>query len=372
MSNTASELASNPLLVTNGLPRFNEVQPEHVVPAIEAVLHDALEELEHLEANLEPTWVGLIVPLEAMDPSFEYAWGPVGHLLAVRNSDALRTAHETVLPKVVEFSLRASQSKPIYEGLLALRNSDNWDHLDEGQQRVVELKLRAARHAGVGLEGADKERFAEIARELSQLATDFSNHVLDATKAFELIIIDPADAEGWPMSLKQISAYSYNQAKDIEAAPDPEAGPWRITLDYPSYVPFMQHSRRADQREQVYRAFTTRASSGELDNAPLIERILTLRQERATLLGYDTYAELSLDAKMAPAVADVLEMTNELKAAALPHAKKEFADLEAFATKAGHEGPLKHWDTAFWSERLRENLFDYTDEQLRPYFRWTG
>lgn len=368
MSNTASDLATNPLLVTDGLPRFNEIQPEHVVPAIEALLHDALGELERLEANLEPTWEGLIVPLEAMDPPFEYAWGPVGHLLAVKNSDALRKAHETVLPKVVEFSLRASQSKPIYEGLLALRNSNNWDNLDEGQQRVVELKLRAARHAGVGLEGTDKERFAEIARELSQLATDFSNHVLDATKAFELIITDHADAEGWPMSLKQIAAYSYHQAKEIETEPDPEAGPWRITLDYPSYVPFMQHSRRPDQREQVYRAFTTRASSGELDNAPLIERILTLRQEKATLLGYDTYAELSLDAKMAPAVTDVLDMTNELKAAALPRAKKEFADLEAFATKAGHEGPLKHWDTAFWSERLRENLFDYTDEELRPYF----
>ena len=361
-----SALASNPLLATSGLPRFNEIDAEHIVPAVKQIIADTLEKLEAIEASYEPTWEGLIEPLEALDIPFEYAWGPIGHLLGVKNSEALRKAHEQVLPEIVQLGLRISQSPTIFEGLTALRNGPSWDTLDEGQKRVIELKLRAAKHAGVGLEGADKERFAAIANELSQLSTDFSNHVLDATKAFELIIEDPDHTEGWPQSLKQVAAQSYAMKHETES--NHETGPWRITLDYPSYVPFMQHSRQRDQREEVYRAFVTRASEGELDNAPLIERTLALRLEKAKLLGFSNYAELSLDAKMASDVEAVTQMTDELKSVALDYAKKEFADLEQFAQESGHEGGLLHWDTAFWSERLRESKFDFTDEQLRPYF----
>ena len=361
-----SALASNPLLSTTGLPRFNEIQPEHIVPAVRALIASTLEKFEVLEQTYEPTWKGLIEPLSKLDVPFEYAWGPVSHLLGVKNSEPLRKAHEEVLPEIVQLGLRMSQSKDVFEGLTALRNGDAWRELDAGQKRVVELKLRAARHAGVGLDGEKKERFGAIARELSQLSTDFSNHVLDATKAFELVITDPADAQGWPQSLRQIAAHSY--AAEHDATPDPVNGPWRITLDYPSYVPFLQHSRRRDQREHVYRAFITRASSGDLDNMPLIERILELRREKAALLGFSTYAAFSLDAKMAPGVEAVAAMTEELTQAAMDNARKEFEELEAFAHKSGQQEPLMHWDTVFWSERLREALFDYTDEQLRPYF----
>ena len=361
-----STLLSNPLLFMTGLPRFNEIEPEHIVPAIKQLISKTLEGLEALEENLEPTWEGLIEPLDELGIPFEYAWGPVGHLLGVKNSDELRKAHEEVLPEMVQLGLRISQSPKIYEGLTALRNSENWGELDEGQKRVVEQKIRAAEHAGVGLEGGEKERFGEIARELSQLSTDFSNHVLDATKAFELIVTETAHTEGWPQNLRQVAAQSY--AIKNETEPDPEKGPWRITLDYPSYVPFMQHSRQRDQREQVYRAFVTRASSGKLDNTPLIERILELRQEKAALLGFPNFAELSLDSKMAEDVNAVHNMTNELKAAAYDFALKEFEELQEFASKSGHEGPLQHWDLAFWAERLREARFDFTDEQLRLYF----
>ena len=363
-----AELSNNPLFRTDGLPQFSAIETEHILPGLEQVIADTLSQLERIEANLEPTWKGIIEPLEKMSIPFEYAWQPVNHLLNVKNNQDLRQRHEEILPKVVELGLRISQSPVIYEGLKALKESDAWHTLDQGQQRVVALKLRSAMHAGVGLKGRDKERFAEISRELSQLSTTFSNNVLDSTKAFELIITDPAHSEGWPTSLKQISAHSYAQAGDGERTADPEKGPWRITLDYPSFVPFMQHSRQRDQREQVYRAFVTRASSGDKDNMVLINRILKLRAEKAALLGYSNYAELSLDSKMAGSVHEVEKMTAELTDAARAFAQKEHQELEDFARESGHSEALMHWDITFWSERLREHLFDFTDEQLRPYF----
>ncbi len=359
---------SNPLLSEEGLPPFNLITPEHVVPAIEQVIKNIQARFSEIENNLDPSWEGMIEPLDDLEIPFEYTWSPIGHLLGVKNEDALRVAHQRVLPQVVELGLRMSQSPSIYQGLIALRESDEWKKLNEGQQRTIELKILAAEHTGVGLEGEAKERFGEIARELSQLSTDFSNHVLDATKAFELIITDPAHTEGWPTSLRQISAQSYAMKQEDASTPDPENGPWRITLDFPSFGPFMKHSRQRGQREQVYRAYVTRASSGDLNNTPLIDRILALRKEKAALLGYNTYADLSLDAKMAPDVNAVLSMIDELKRVSHAHAEDEFKALEAFAAAAGYTEPLKHWDVGFWSERLREDRFSYTDEELRPYF----
>ena len=287
--------------------------------------------------------------------------------MSVKNSDELRQAHEEVLQDVVVFSLRVQQSRPIYEGLVAIRQGEEWAQLDGAQKRCVELKIRAAEHAGVGLEGEAKERFNAIAQELSQIGTDFSNHVLDATKAFELVIADKAATEGWPNTLRQVAAQSYAQANEGAEA-TPEEGPWRVTLDFPSFFPFMQHHRGRDHREQVYKAYVQRASSGEWDNSDLIARTLKLRKEQAGLLGFASYAEWSLDAKMAPDVAAVAQMTAELQGASKAAMEKDFKQLQALAKEGGQEEELMHWDMAFWSERLREQKFDYTDDQLRPYF----
>jgi oligopeptidase A len=360
---------SNPLLRFEGLPAFHAIRPEHIVPAITELIAHLERELDVLERTLEPTWKGLILPLERLELPFEYAWGPVNHLLNVLNSPELREAHETVQPEVVSLSLRLRQSVPIFEGLAALKAGHEWEKLDDGQRRVVDLRLRSARHAGVALTGAAKERFSEIERELSKLTTDFSNHVLDATKALELIITDAADTEGWPPSLKQLAAASYaGKHGEAGARPDTEAGPWRITLDYPSFGPFMQHSRRREQRKTVYLAYMTRASEGPLDNTGIIERILSLRQEKARLLGFETYAELSLDAKMAPSVDAVFTMIEELKSASLRHAKKDLEELQELARVSGQTEPFAHWDAGYWSERLQEQRFQFTDEELRPYF----
>ena len=358
---------NNPLLVTEGLPRYDEILPEHVVPGVKQVLADAEKRVAALEQNLTPTWEGLLVPLEENSLPFFYAWGPVGHLMGVKNSDELRRAHEAVLQDVVAYGLRVQQSRPIYEGLVAIREGEEWAKLDEAQQRCVELKIRAAEHAGVGLTGQAKERFNEIAKTLSQISTDFSNHVLDATKAYELIIHDKKDAEGWPNSLRQVAAQSYRQANEGSDA-TAEDGPWRITLDFPSFFPFMQHHRGRDHREQVYKAYVQRASSGELDNSDLIARTLKLRLEQAALLGFETYADWSLDAKMAPDVTAVERVIDELQAAAQAHSERDFEALQALAKANEKKEPVMHWDVSFWSERLREQKFDYTDDQLRPYF----
>jgi oligopeptidase A len=361
------KLEENPLLVTDGLPRYDEITPEHIEPGIRNLLVQVERQIEELEKTLTPTWEGLLKPMEDMDVPFEYAWGPVGHLMSVKNSDALRKAHEAVLQDVVAFGLRIQQSRAIYEGLLAIRDGETWGSLDEAQQRCITLKIRSAEHAGVGLEGTAKERFNAIAKEMSQIRSDFSNHVLDATKAFELVIEDRADTEGWPKSLRQVAAQSYARTQEGRDS-DPENGPWRITLDFPSFSPFMQHHRKRAHRESLYRAYVTRASSGDLDNTGLIDKLLKLRKEQASLLGFGSYAECSLAAKMAPDVAAVEKMNKELSAAAFHHMVQDYKDLEALARQSGETEPLCHWDLAYWSERLREQKFDYTDDQLRPYF----
>ena len=360
-------LENNPLLVTDGLPRYDEIQPEHVEPGVRNLLIQIERQIEELEKTLTPTWEGLLKPLEDMDVPFEYCWGPVSHLMSVKNSDDLRKAHEAVLQDVVAFGLRIQQSRPIYEGLVAIRDGKEWGKLDEAQRRCVELKIRAAEHSGVGLEGEAKERFNAIAKEKSKIGSDFSNHVLDATKAFELIVEAKADTEGWPNSLRQGAAQSYAQANEGTVA-DPDEGPWRITLDFPSFYPFMQHHRLRDHRKQVYRAYVTRASSGVLDNSGLIAKTLQLRQEQSRLLGFESYAEWSLASKMAPGVAAVMQMTEELEAASKVHMQKDFEALGMLAKENGEPASLAHWDLTFWSERLREQTFDYTDDELRPYF----
>ena len=228
--------------------------------------------------------------------------------------------------------------------------------------------MRDAELSGVGLEGELKEKFNAIQMELAELSTNFSNHVLDATKAFSMTLTLPEEIEGLPPSLLGQAAQAARLDGDDKATP--ENGPWCITLDYPSYVPFMQHSCRRDLREKLYRAFVSRAASGEFDNSPLIARILELRKQKAELLGYPTYAELSLARKMAPNVEAVEKLLEELRQSSYTAAVAEYAELKEFAKTQGSStlGDLKHWDTSYWAERQRETKFNFTVEELRPYF----
>ncbi|MFK7776698.1 MAG: M3 family metallopeptidase [Gimesia sp.] len=362
--------ANNPLLVSEGLPRFDSIEPQHIQPAVQTLLKQSQVKLKKIEEQAEPSWEGLMQPLEELDHPWERSWGPVGHLLGVKNTPELREAYESVLPEIVAFSLSVKQSKPIYEAMKSLRNSNQWDKLNNAQQRIVEKNLLSAELAGIALAGEKLTRFNEIATELSRLATNFANNVLDATKAFTLVITDADDVAGFPESLKQLTAQSYNSWDDKEDGTEatPERGPWRISLDSPCFGPFMQHCRNRTLREQVYHAFITRASEGDVDNTPLIPQILKLRKEKAELLGYANFAEISLAEKMAPSIKAVLEMEERLRSAAWESGQQDLKDLQVFAAEQGETEPIIQWDFAFWSERLREQRFNYTDEELRPYF----
>ena len=360
---------ANPLLTRTGLPPFDAIEPAHVEPAIRELLAEGLAAIEDLEANVKPTWASLVESTEAMDVAFEYTWGPVGHLYGVRNSEELREAYEAVIGDIVEFGLRCSQSKPLFDALKQLRNSDDWEKLNPVQQRILEKRILSTELSGIGLEGKQRERFNEIANEMSQVTTEFSNHVLDATKAYSLTIEDPTDAEGFPESLRQMAAANFNSSKEDDTAEaTPENGPWKITLAAPCFSPFMQHCRNRDLREKLYKAYISRASDGELDNAPLIKQILKLRNEKAQLLGFDNYAALSLAQKMAPGVDAVQEMFNTLRDKSWDSAVKDLDEIKELAKTSGQTEELAHWDVSFWAERLREQKYDYTDEELRPYF----
>ncbi|AFY61084.1 M3 family metallopeptidase [Synechococcus sp. PCC 6312] len=363
---TTETAIKNPLLIGDGLPPFAEIEPSLVEPALKQLLVELNQELTDLETTVIPTWEKLVEPVERLGERLAWTWGIVNHLMGVKNSPELRAAHETMQPEVIEFYNRLGQSQPLYQAYKALRDSREWSTLEPAQKRIITAAIRSAEHSGVGLAGEAKERFNQIQLQLAELGTQFSNHVLDATKAFRLKLTQPEEVAGLPPSLLSLAAQTARA--DGEEAATPDTGPWHISLDFPSFGPFLQHSQRRDLREQVYRAFISRAASGEWDNSEIIEKILKLRQEEAQLLGFKTYAELSLDGKMAPSVAAVESLLEELRQVSFPAAVKEMEELQAFASEQGQNEPLQHWDIGYWAERQREAKFAFNDEELRPYF----
>jgi oligopeptidase A len=358
----------NPLLTGQGLPPFAEIQPEQVVPAITELLGKVNNDLTQLEANINPTWVGLVEPLDRLTESIGWSWSIVGHLMGVKNSPELRAAHEEMQPQVVQFWMRLGQSTALYRGYKAIKASAEWATYEPAQKRIIEAAIRDMELSGVGLTGETKQRFNDIQLALAELANKFSNNVLDATKAYSLTLTKPAEIAGLPESLLGQAAQAA-RAAGHEAA-TPTDGPWVITLDAPSYSPFMQHSQRRELREQVYKALVSRAASGEYNNLENIDRILELRREMSNILGYANFAELSLASKMAPNVAAVENLLESLRSSSFEAAKQDLEDLREFAISKGaaEANNLKHWDIAYWAERLREAKFDFNAEELRPYF----
>ncbi len=355
-------LQNNPLLIGKGLPPFDLISPEQVETAMKQLLQELETELTQLEANLTPTWSGLVEPLTALEEKLTWTWGIVGHLMGVKNSPALRGAYETMQPQVIQFSSRLGQSQPIYKAFKALKNSQEWSSLESAQQRIIESSLQEAELSGVGLEGERLEQFNRNRLRLGELSNKFSNHVLDATKAFKLKLTQAEEIAGLPTSCLELAAQTARS--EGEAAATTEAGPWVITLDYPSYIPFMKYGSNRPLREKLYKAVVTKASSGELDNSMLIEEILKLRREQAQILGYTTYAEVSLSRKMAPSVEVVEQLLEELRQVSYQAAINELEELKSFS----QQEDLKHWDIPYWAERQREAKFDFNAEELRPYF----
>ena len=397
--------ATNPFLQQDGLPRFESLEPQFLSPAVEELLERLEGDFSKLEEKLSGAdaididYEDVVPVIERMQFPLGYVWGVAGHLNGVQNGDELREAYESNQPRVVESMTRFSQSKPLYDALESIQKGWNGDGDDDSfltqqKRRAVENSLLGMKLGGVGLEGAEKERFNEIKQKLAKLSTTFSNNVLDDTKAFEHVITDPTVMKGVPESAKALWANSYLQQQassktddESDAAEPPSLedatanGPWRITLDIPSYLPAMSHLGDRTVRELLYKAYVSKAAEQSVgddkdhNNVPLIYEILELKQEMAGLLGFDNYAELSLARKMAPSVAAVTELTDLMASKAVPAAKVELEAVTALAREQGGEEysedalpKLEPWDVTFWSERLKESKFDMTQEELRPFF----
>lgn len=364
---SAVATVENPLMDCSDLPKFTSIEPVHVEPAVASILESLKVNFKKFEDELPSktaTFEEIVEPLEKMKFPLGYSWGVISHLNGVKNSEALREAYQAAEPEVVKTSLLLEQSQAVYKSLATL----DIDSLPEPRKRVVAAAIRDMRLSGVDLEGKAKEEFNDIALKLSELGTKFQNNLLDATKAYELVLNDKANVDGLPPSALALASQSYNQAKPDETPGTPEDGPWRLSLDFPSYLPAMQHLKSSEIREKLYRAFVTRASEAELDNGPLIVKILTLKKRSSELLGYQNYAEKSISAKMAGSVGDVDALTEQLFKVARPAAERELEELKAFAKGKGYEGDLKIWDMTYWSERLKEETYSYDEEALRPYF----
>ncbi|MEB3308399.1 MAG: M3 family metallopeptidase [Cyanobacteriota bacterium] len=373
---------SLPLLTGHGLPPFEAITPEQVEQGIPVLLEELNAELTALEARLEqrlaePTplgWNEVMDPLHQLGERLRWSWGVVSHLHGVCNTPALRDAYQGQQAAVVSFGSRAGQSSLIYRALQQLREqhlaccTDPIARLDATQLRILDAELRDMQLRGVGLTAADQQAFNVATTELARLASEFGNHVLDATNTWTLRLTEPGDVAGLPDSLRELLAQAARQAGDQTATP--ERGPWLMGLDMPRVAPFLKYSQRRDLRETVYRAQVARASDGELNNWPLIEQILGLRHEQALRLGYANWAEVSLASKMAGSVAEVEQLLEELRSAAYSTAEKELEAVQACAQRHGapEASGLSPWDVSHWAEILRQESFELDSEALRPWF----
>jgi oligopeptidase A len=349
----------NPLLDESGLPAFSRIRPAHVEPAIRQVIDECRARVEEILAAAQPPrWDNLVVPLEALDHRLARVWAPVGHLNAVHNTEALRRAYNACLPLLSDYSSELGQHEGLfraYQQVLA----EEGERLSAGQRKILADALREFRLAGVALPPEPRGRFRAIMQELATLGAKFEENLLDGTQAWRLEISDASRLAGLPEGARERAA---------QAARNRGLDGWVLTLDFPCYHAVMCHATDRELRREMYEAWVTRASdrgpaAGRFDNGPVMEAILRLRHEAATLLGFANYAELSLETKMAASVDEVAGFLEDLARRSRDTANKDFGEVQAFAGQT-----LEAWDVAFWSERLREHAYEVSDEELKPYF----
>ncbi|MEE1955491.1 oligopeptidase A [Aeromonas sp. 75A] len=356
---------NNPLLTMDSLPPFSQIKPEQVQPAVMQAIADCKQKISDVLAQRDPhTWDSLIAPLEEVNDRLSRIWSPVSHLNSVLNSEALREAHDACLPLLSEFQTYVGQHEGLYQAYLALSQSDDFPLLSGAQRKEIQNTLRDFRLSGIGLPAEAQQRYGEIQARLSELASRFSNNVLDATQGWHKLVADEAELAGLPDSVRA-AARQMAELKGKEG--------WLFTLDIPSYLPVMMYADNRELRAEMYEAFTTRASDqgpnvGKWDNSAIMSELLTLRRELAQLLGFANYAELSLATKMADKTEQVVSFLTDLAAKSLPQGKAELEEIRAFAAEQHGQSELAAWDLAYYAEKLKQHKFSISDEQLRPYF----
>lgn len=353
----------NPLLELEGLPPFSRIKPEHVVPAVDQLLSDARGRVDELLAVDGPfNWQNLVEPLEILDDRLNRAWSPVSHMNSVVNSEALREAYNACLPKLSDYATEMGQNERLFAAYRQV--ADGGESLNQAQRKLLDNALLDFHLSGVDLPKASKDRFKEISQSLSRLTSKFEENVLDATHAWSKLVTDPGVLAGLPESAMGLAHQTAEQRG--------ESG-WLLTLEFPSYLPVMTYADNRDLRRELYEAFSTRASDqgpngGQWDNTGIMEEILALRHEMAGLLGFSNYSERSLARKMAGSCDQVMAFLNDLARRSHTQAGGELSELEAFAREHhGLEG-LEAWDIGYYSEKLRQDRYAITQEELKPYF----
>lgn len=358
-------MPDNPLLDHSGLPPFGEIQPQHVEPAIDTILAENRQRINQLLAQGGPyNWNNLVQPLEDMGERLARTWSPVSHLNSVVNTPELRDAYNACLEKISAYTTEVGQNHDLFAAYNSVAASDEYEQLDTAQCKLIDNTLRDFRLSGIDLNDADKARYKEIMQQLSTLHAKFDANLLDATNAWTLVIEDEARLAGLPDSAKAMLRQS------AQAAEQPG---WRLTLEIPCYIAVSTYADDRSLREQLYTAYVTRASDegphgGQWDNTPVMERILALRHEQAQLLGFANYAERSLATKMASSTQQVLNFLHDLADRSLGMAQQELAELKQYAQETHNIDDLQAWDVAYYSEKLRQQQFAITQEELKPYF----
>jgi len=356
---------SNPLLELRGLPPFSEIRPEHVEPAIDTLLKQSRTRVrELLDENSVYNWDNLVDPLEAMDDRISRAWSPVSHMNSVVNTEELRAAYTACLPKLSEYSTEMGQHEGLYRAFRQIADGPDYQDFDTAQKKIIDNALRDFRLSGIELDQAARDRYKAIMQELSQLTSKFSDNVLDATNAWHRQISDESELGGLPESAVSLARQTAEQ-RGLDG--------FVLTLEFPSYYPVMTYADNRALREELYTAYVTRASdqgpdAGRWDNAALMEQIVGLRHEAARLLGFDNYAERSLATKMAESTDRVMEFLTDLATRSKLAAEQELGEVRAYAREHHGQDALQAWDIGYYSEKLRQDKYAISQEELKPYF----
>jgi oligopeptidase A len=370
MSTTASN-HDNPLLDFSDLPRFGEIRPEHVTPALDVLLADAAAAVERAAQPITPaSWADVVEPVERATEPLSRAWSVVGHLNAVADTPELRAVYGENLPRVTEFWSSVGQNLALYEKYKALNASVDFESLTGERKKILSNALRDFRLSGAELPEDQKPHFAELQERQAALSKAFSDHVLDATNAYAYVVEAGGEAQlaGLPEDVIEAAK---------EAAERDDKTGYKFTLHFPSYFPVMQYAENRPMREAMYRAYVTRASElgppygngkPEWDNTAVLAEQLKLRAEEAHMLGYNNFAEVSLAPKMAESPAQVMSFLEDLATRARPHAEQDWKELREFAANELGMSELQPWDMTFAAERLRQKRYSFSENEVKQYF----
>ncbi len=356
---------NNPLLEEFVLPPFSAIKSENIEPAVDQLLAKGREQIAAvLEGETDFSWESLVHPLELVDDKFSRSWSPVSHLNSVLNNDEWRDAYSACLPKLSEYSTEIGQNLDLYQAYRSIKEGGEYKNLSQPQKKIIDNALRDFELSGVALPNAKKERYKDISQQLSLLTNQYEENLMDATNAWSKCVTDVDSLRGLPQSALDL-AQQMAQQKDQEG--------WLLNLEFPSYMAVMTYADDQQLRYEMYYAFSTRASdqgpyAEKWDNSSIMHEILSLRHEKAQLLGFGSYAELSLATKMANKPSDVVEFLEQLADRSLPMAKADYESLTDYARERDGVKKLNAWDVAYYSEKLREERYQFSQEEVKPYF----